>query len=828
MTDVRLAFRSLRATPIVSIVALLSLALGIGANTAIFSLVNSLILRALPVVEPSRLVIVNDSTETAGFQSWTFAIWDNIRQRAQAFDGACAWSTLRFNLANGGEQQPVDGMFVTGGYFATLGVPALIGRTITAADDVRGGGKDGAVAVISYAFWQRHYGGAADALGKPLLVERIPFTVIGVMPPAFFGSDVGRAFDVAVPLGDEPLIRGKETALDRRSNWWLTVMLRLKSGQTIDAANAALRAVQPAIRENAMPQDWLPRLQATFLKEPFTVVPAANGASSLRVRYQRPLLTILVVVALVLLVACANIANLLLARATARRHELSVRLALGAPRWRLARQLLVESLVLSAAGALLGLVFASWGSRALVAQLSTQVNRVVLDLGLDWRVLAFTTAVTIATALLFGTAPAFRAAAAAPIDALKEHGRGAGGERRVTLAGGLVVAQVALSLILVVAAGLFVRTFARLANVRLGFDRDQILVVNVNAMRSRVEFGERVRLFLRLSEAVAAVPGVKSAAASVVTPVSNATWSNTVAVPGAPDMPERDRNALFNVVTPGWFQTYGTRIRSGRDIDARDTMGAPRVALVNETFVRRFFPGRNPIGGTIEFPRFSAAVNSPPNVIIGVVEDAVYRNLREPIRPTVYQPLAQFDMSRVPLTGISLSVKAASGAPEALAHAVASALTGVDRDLAFNFRPLADQVNASLIQERLVATLSGFFGGLALLLAALGLYGVTAYAVSRRRAEIGIRLALGAAPAGVVRMVLARVTVLVALGVVVGAGVSIWASTFVSTLLFDLEPRDPVTLTGAVVTLAVVGAIAGWIPAQRASRIEPANVLRDM
>jgi predicted permease len=826
MHDLRLAIRSLRATPIVSIVAALSLALGIGANTAIFSLVDSLVLRALPVEDPQRLVILNDSSARGLFDSsWTYAIWENVRERASAFDSALAWSTQRFNMANGGEIQPVAGLYVSGGYFAGLGVPALIGRTLTPEDDVRGGGQDGAVAVISYAFWQRRFGGAADALGRTLTLDRVPFTIVGVAPPEFFGAEIGRTFDVAVPFGDEPLVRGAESGLDRRSMWWLTVMLRLKRGMTIEDANAAMRGIQPQVREASMPQDWLPSLQADFLKDPFVLTPAANGSSPLRASYRRPLLTILVVVALVLLVACANIANLLLARATARRHELSVRLALGAPRWRLARQLLVESLVLSTGGAALGLLVAAWGSRAIVAQLSTQVNTVALDLSLDWRVLAFTAAVTIGTALLFGTAPAFRAARVAPIDALKEHGRG-GGDGRANLANGLVVAQVALSLVLVVAAGLFVRTFERLANQRLGFDRDRVLVVNVNVMRSAVAAQARPDLVARLAAAIGGVPGVARASASVVTPVSGMTWNFRVNVPGAPAMSERDRSALVNMVTPGFFATYGTRIVAGRDIDERDTATSPHVALVNETFAKRFFPGRNPVGRTIEFPS-GTAQQTPPSQIVGVVEDAVYRNLREPIRPTLYQPFSQYDDRRIPLTTASISVRAAGGNPAMMAHGIAAAIAAVDRDVAFSFRPLADQVRASLIQERLVALLSGFFGLLALLLAGLGLYGVTAYAVTRRRTEIGIRMALGAAPAGVVRLVLVRVTLLVASGVAAGAGVSLWASRFVASLLYGLEPRDPSTVVGSAAVLALVGALAGWLPAHRASRIDPADVLRE-
>ena len=504
-------------------------------------------------------------------------------------------SSTRFNLAMRGESELVDGLWASGTMFDVLGVPAILGRTFTADDDRPGGGPDGPVAVISYAFWQRRFGGAADAIGRSLTVDRVPFTIVGVAPPQFFGLEVGRTFEVALPIGTVALIRGAR-ALEQRSHWWLTIVMRLKPGQSAAAGTAALRTLQPQIREATLPDDWHPGQLDHFLKESFRLEPAATGDSGLRERYRRPLTTIMVVVALVLLIACANLANLLLARASARRHELSLRVALGASRLRIARQLLTESLLLSGAGALLGLLFAHWGSRLLVRHLSTTTYNVFLALSLDWRILGFTAAVAIATTILFGTAPAVRGTRVQPNDALKAQGRGVVGDAPIGLGQILIVLQVAMSLVLLVAAGLFIGTFSSLTLRERGFESRPILVASVEMPSAQIESARRPELFRRLIEAAGAVPGVSNAALSELTPLGNNTWNNLIELPDGPPLPEAERLTYFNMVSVGWFQTYGTPLLAGRDFTSADTPDTTRVAIVNEAFARRFTDGRTPLG----------------------------------------------------------------------------------------------------------------------------------------------------------------------------------------------------------------------------------------
>ena len=828
MNDFRVAVRTLRATPVVTLVVIVSLVLGIGANTAMFSIVNSLLLRSLPVERADRLVLLQSNPSITPNSPWPNPVWEEIRDHhADLFEATFAFSrrTTRFNLAQGGQTDFVDGVYASGGYFDALRVRPILGRSFTAADDRRGGGPHGPVVVISYSLLHRRFGGASDVIGRTQTIDRVPFTIIGVMPPDFFGADVGSSSDVLLPIGTEPLMRGRDSLLDRAS--WLLIMARLKDGQTAESAEQALRGIQPQLRAATVPSNASAEARARHLSTPFGVQPAAGGTSTMRARYGQPILAIMTVVALVLLIACANVANLFLARASARRHEFSLRLALGASRWRLARQQLVEALLLAAAGSAGGLLIARWASRLLVRQLSTSATTVFLDTSLDWRVLAFTVSVALAVALLFGLVPALRASHSEPIDTIREHGRSTVDERRIGFGSALIAGQVALCLVLIVGAGLFVRTFASLATLNAGFDRDRVLLVRLDVPQASAEPPQRAALYERIAATVRRVPGVAGAAVSEVTPVSGTITDVYVEAENGPRLAPPQNVSYRNVITPDWFATYGTRLVAGRDFDDRDRVSSPPVAIVNETFVRRFLPGANPLGRRVRNPSSAPGVIRPWMEVVGIVADATYLSLRAAMPPTMYVPLAQQSTASGAFPSGTLSVRAASGSPLSLAREIGDAIAQVDRDIAITFIPLKQQVDAALVQERIVAILSGWFSVLALLLSALGLYGVTMYSVNRRRMEIGIRMAIGAAPARVVRLVLARVAVLVALGVAIGTAASLWASKFVATLLYGLEPRDPATLISSAAILVAVGAVAASVPAYRASRVDPAEVLRE-
>lgn len=813
--DVRHSVRAIAKTPVVSAVAILSLALGLGANTAIFSIINALLVRSLPVERPGELVLVT-AGETPG-RAWTNPIWEQIRDRPDLHAGAFAFSTTRFNLAQHGRSEVVDGVWLSGKAFEVLGVRGFAGRTLTDADDQPGGGVDGPVAVISHAYWQRRFSGSSTAIGQSIIVERVPFTIVGVTPPDFFGVEVGRTFDIALPIGAATLIRGPGV-LRQRSSWWLRIMLRLKPEDTPTMVTAQLQAQQQQIIAATLPTDWHPSQIGNYLRDPFRVEPAAAGDSPLRERYRRPLLTIMAVVGLVLLIACANLANLLLARTATRRQEISLRIALGASRARLAQLFLTESVLLASAGAVLGVIVAHWSSALLVRQFSTFTNNVYLDLSLDWRVMAFTAAVSIATALLFGTVPALRSTRVAPQEAMTSGGRGLAGDASGRTGPALVIVQVALSLVLLVTAGLFIRTFSSLARLNLGFDASHVLVASIQVPPASIDPAQGAAFVRQVIDAAQATAGVASVGVSELTPLGGNTWNNLIELPDGPALPESLRLTYFNRVTPGWFTTLGTRLIAGRDFSSTDVVGSLPVAIVNEAFARRFTGGRNPIGVRVRHP------NNVVREIVGYVADARYESVRADAPPTLY--VAYLQDSQVRGTMV-VSVRAASGSAALLTQPVVAALSKVHGDIVVTPRLLADQVDAATSRERIVAGLSGVFGAVALLLAGLGLYGVTSFTVSRRRAEIGVRMALGATTGRVLSDVLGKVAWLVIAGIVAGAAGSLWASRFVTPLLFGLAPNDPTTLAGAALVLAATAAFAAWLPARRAAQIDPAIALRE-
>jgi predicted permease len=830
--DVRQALRGLRRSPGFAAVAILTLALGIGINTAIFSVVNSLLLRTLPVAEPEKLALVSfPRAIEQGFPAgWNYAIWEQIRQRRHEFDGAIAWDvfTRRLDLSRSGERHPAEGLFVSADFFQELGVPLLAGRPFHPAEDVLGA-PAGHVVVISYGFWQRHFGGANDVIGQTLFVNRVPVTVVGITAPSFLGPEVGRAFEIALPIGTSPVILSEPEWAGPVGRSYLAVMVRLRSGQSIDSGTAVLRGMQRQIIEASMPANGIwGNMQDDLMKDRFSLVPASAGTSELRRQYSRSLVTILAISALVMLIACANVASLLLARSTAARRELSVRLALGAPRRRLIQHFIVESLVLSGFGAVAGLLLASWGSRLLVAQLSTWFERIVLDVSIDWRVLAFAATVSVVTALLSGMMPAVRASRLAPGAILRDASADRLSGRSVTrLRGSLVAVQVGLSLVLVIAAVLLIRSFERIVDLPLGFQSERVLVLDLNTSRTSLNVANRGAYLDRLAAAVRAIPGVTHAGASLNTPVNRGPTAITgfVAV-GGPELPPAERRTIVNLVTPGWFETYGMTPRAGRVIDDRDTAAGAPVAVVNEAFARRFFPNEEALGRSV-VSEDQADPDKPrvPITIVGIVENAVDQSLRSDPYPTLYQPLDQFTLP-LPLFDFGLSVKAAAGSPALLTRSVADAVTSYDRNLVFGFNPLTDQIDAARQQERLVASLAGSFGALALLLAAIGLHGVTSYTVERRRTEIGIRMALGAKRRDVIRLAVRQTLLMTAAGVMVGFIVAAAVTRYLQAMLYGVTPLDPVSFIAAAALLVVVASLACYLPARRAATVDPMDALR--
>jgi putative ABC transport system permease protein len=818
VADLRYAARALRASPGFALVAILSLGLGIGANTAIFSLIDAVMLKSLPVSHPEELVQVTVDDNSV----LTNPIWEQLRGRKDLFSSVFAFTTggaPAFDLANGGESRRVPGAWVSGEFFSGLGVHAAAGRLLRSEDDVRG---CPAVAILNYGFWQSQFGGQVAAVGKTLSLDGHPFEIVGVTAPGFFGVDVGHSPQIYAPLCAEAIIRGPESVLDKRSTWFLRVVGRPRAGMPAEQFRARLAAESRAVFSATLPPNFSTSSQGEYLKGTLRFKEVAKGLSDLRLRYREALWILMGVVGLVLLIACANVANLLLARATVRQREMAVRISIGAGRRRLVRQLLTESVLLSLAGAAVGIPFAYWGSRLLVGFFSTRTDPTWLDLSVDGRVLAFTLAVAMATGILFGLAPAWQATHIDPQAAMKEKGRGTPkGSSRFSLGKALVIGQVALSLVLVAVAGLLLGSFRRLATLDPGFRRDGVLLISIESRDKPSPDGPKNVSYRETLDRLRALPGVRSASASLLTPVSGWSWNEELLVDGPVPTASQDNVIWFNAVSDGFFSTLGTRVVFGRDFDGHEGPGSPLVAILNETAARRLFGRANPLGK--HFRTKAGNQTGPPVEIVGVVADAKYQSLREETSETIYLPIDQHE-ALGPYYSLELRM---DGPAAALVPAVRQRLDQGRPGTSYTLSLLSAQVDESLTRERLLATLSGFFGGLALLLAGIGLYGTVAYSVARRRHEIAIRLTLGALRSRVLRMVLGEVGWMVGAGVGLGLLLALATTRWVASFLFGLTASDPLTLTLAAATLAAVALVAGALPAWRAARLDPVVSLRE-
>ncbi len=819
--DLRYGLRQMQRSAGFTAVAVLSLALGIGANTAIFSVIDALMLKTLPVREPERLVqLFHQQSDN----SFTYAVWEQVRNRQDVFSGVFAYSGTSFDLASGGEKHMVPGLYVSGDYFFTLGVAPFLGRLITDKEDQRGSAS---VAVLNYEFWQQEYGGDPAIIGRTIRLDNHPFEVIGVAPPGFFGTDVGETFSAAVPLASEALFDATAPAIDERQSWWLNIVGRLKDGVDSQSATARLKVLSPAVFESAQPQKMTPEFRHDFLSDSVDPKPAATGNSDVRQRYGRSLLLLQMMVGVVLLAACANVANLLLARASARQHEIAARLALGASPGRLVRQLLTESLTLSLLGGVLGVALARWGGRALFALISTG-RRQFLDLSFDLRVFGFTAAIALLTAALFGFAPALRASQLAPYAALKAHGV-TGRRRRFAMGRVLVIAQVALSILLLVGAGLFVRTLRGLLTQNMGFRPHGVLLISPDFRGAEYASEREAMVADELLNRMRSLPGVASAGRAAVTPIGGRSINSRVRV-DVTGGGEKSVTVSRNVISPDYLRTVGTALLAGRDFNANDTKTSAKVAIVNQTAARQLFGELHPIGrtyrdtaGLLHLFGETDAEKEFLVEVVGVAEDAKYRRLREPVPPTIYVPIAQ---NSAPARWDVAYALRFSGASTGIIAGVKRIAHAVDPRISLTFRLLSTQVNNSLVQERLMAKLASVFGLLALVLAAVGIYGLMSYTTTRRTNEIGIRMALGAARGHILTMVLSESLLLVTAGVVFGVATAMASGRLVRGMLYGISAADPITFFVTAALMAATAAAAAFLPARRASRLDPMVALR--
>jgi predicted permease len=806
---VKLAMRSLIARPSYALVVVVTLALGIGANTAIFSILHALVLRSLPVADPGRLVVVlrNDNP------SQQYPLFRHFQANSQTVD-VLAFRTEAWRFGVGERADRITGAIVSGSYFSVLGIRPALGTTIGNDDDTipGSGGPRGPVAVLSHGFWQRQFGGEPSAIGSRILLNAQPFTIVGVAPAGFAGTEVGQSVDVFAPMTMQPtLLPGLGSALTEPRSQWLRIIARLRPG--VDAATAAaeLTSLLRPYNEDILRDPAITKFGANYpgnlRQQRITVDSGSGGLSSLRRQYSQPLVVVMTVMALVLLIACANIANLSLSRAAARRREIAISLGLGASRRRLVAQLLTESLLLAAAGGLSGLLLARWGRDMLLSYLPVGQT---LSAPLDAEVLLFAVSVVVGTALLFGLAPAYQGTKVDVAPALK--GGVMNDPSRAPLRKGLVVFQVGISLVVVIGAVLFSRSLNALLSIDTGFARKNVLVASIDMLSER-----DATFYSRLLQALKATPGVVSAAVAWSAPLgTNTGW--LVYIPGYVPKPDEPRTTPWvDGISPGYFRTMGMPIVLGRDFDERDVASDANVMIVNETFARHYFGDENPIG-----QRIGLAPGVFDVEIVGVAKDGKYTALREePIR-MMYVPHRE----RVGSSRMTVLVRTA-GEPLAFAPALRRIATSIDRHaIVHNVATAQDQIDRSLLRERLVATISGLFGALALLLAAIGLYGVLSYGIARRTREFGIRIAIGAESTSILGMVLREAGWVLAFGIVGGLLVAWRLARVVGNLLYGVQPGDLTSIGIAVGVLAAAGTLAAWIPARRASRIDPIQALR--
>jgi predicted permease len=823
--DVRYALRTLRHTPAFTIVAVLSLALGIGANTAIFSLLNALVLRRLPVPDPQQLVQFTFTLPVTAYNNWNsyfgYPQLERFRAENRTLSGVFGGVNLgRVNIGQGKSTGLALCDAYSGDFFSVLALAPQLGRFFTAADD----STLAPVAVISDRFWRGRFGADPTIVGQSITINELPFTVIGIAPAEFTDLSVGGARDLWIPLHALELLKPDPRRWTAPFDSWMMIAGRLRPGVSMARAQAELDVIHRRLlaEQGGSAEARGRQFIQKMVRESHLVLRSAETGivNGLRDRYELPLKLLLYVAGFVLLISCANVANLVLARAGHRRREIALRMALGSGRVRVIRQLLTESLLIAGAGGALALAIAWSGGAALVRMISTGEAPIPLDIRPDWPVFGFTAAVSMASAILFGLAPAIRGTRVDPGVALKEGARGAGGGSR-WLDRVLVAAQVTLSVALVAGAGLFARTLHNLRAVDVGYERENILMFSVDAKFAGFAKQRASAAYRAVLEKTAALPGVESASVSIVRPLDDVYYLiDRVGQIDGRTLPESEAiKVAWNSLSPGYFATIGTRIAQGRDFDFRDNGAGGRVVIVNESLARQALPGQNPIGHRLDGAE-----------IIGVVKDALYNGVREQPRPVLYrpffQPMAGTDAGSWSGPGaISFELRYRAGS--ALTDQVRAAVASINPNLpVFRVKTLRAQTDDSLLRERLLATLSSFFGALALLLACLGLYGLMAYAVARRTAEIGIRMALGAPRRRIVWLVLRETLGLVLAGVGAGVPLALWLAGFAKMLLFGVTGTDPLVLALSAAALAVAAALAAWLPARRATLVDPMAALR--